>query len=55
MAAATLKGAPTPWRDNLAPWALPVALLIVAYTVYAVRLHDVTRQVLVSLDHLLTL
>ena len=28
MAAATLKGAPTPWRDNLAPWALPVALLL---------------------------
>ncbi|OBV38546.1 aliphatic sulfonate ABC transporter permease SsuC [Janthinobacterium psychrotolerans] len=21
-------GAPTPWRDNLAPWALPVALLL---------------------------
>ena len=32
MAAAILsshgKGAPTPWRDNLAPWALPVALLL---------------------------
>ena len=32
MAAATIrsrgKGAATPWRDNLAPWALPVALLL---------------------------
>ena len=28
MAAATLKAAPNPWRDNLAPWALPVALLL---------------------------
>lgn len=37
------------------PWAMAGGVLIVAYTVYAVRLHDVTRQVLVSLDHLLTL
>lgn len=37
------------------PWAMAGAVLVVAYTVYAVRLHGITQQVLVSLDRILTL
>ncbi len=37
------------------PWAMAAALLLAAYSLYAMRLNSVTEQVLVSLERILNL
>ncbi len=37
------------------PWAVATAVLLAAYTIYAVRLNSITQQVLISLDGILKL
>ncbi|CAJ0557397.1 unnamed protein product, partial [Mesorhabditis spiculigera] len=37
------------------PWAIAVVVLAAAYTFYAVRLHAITQEVLISLDGVLKL